>query len=208
MKTFISILVFLVCSLLTYSQKTNQTTNKHVQFNIGKSFHGTGDMRGVAFNFMYTHYFTKKLSWNIDFGATIHDDSDPLYYTTPSGFGADGTIRYTTAGIQSSFGLGYSFLKIKENELGIKLNGLFRYQTTSIPDVLTILYPAGTGLPIPVVYFEQYEPARTVSIGAIGSLYYNYTFSKNISIGLLGNFQLDTNGDVLSQLGITVGKKF
>lgn len=182
--------------------------SQFIGLNIGKSKHGSGDIQGVAFNTVYSKSFHKKLSWVATFGGTLHDDSKELIFTDPNGNIVDGSIRYTTGGIQSTFGVNYSFIQTKRNEVYLGLNSLFRYQSTSYYDVITVLYPIITGLSIPVIYFENLTPARTFAVGGTIRLGYNYTNKKNILFGIFGDFQMDTNGDVLSQLALTVGKRF
>ena len=74
--------------------------------------------------------------------------------------------------------------------------------------MVTVLYPIITGLPIPVIYFENETPARTLAVGGTIRIGYNYTNKRSILFGILGDFQMDTNGDVLSLIAFTVGKRF
>ncbi|MEO7316120.1 MAG: hypothetical protein ABIW47_13105, partial [Ginsengibacter sp.] len=102
----------------------------------------------------------------------------------------------------------YNFVQTARSEIYVGLNALLRYQSTSYYDDLSIYFPALTGLPIPVISFINSTPARTFAIGGGIRLGYNYTTEKNILFGILGEFQMDSNGDVLSQLGVMVGKRF
>ena len=71
-----------------------------IGLNIGRSINGTGDMRGVTYNTVYSKKFRKKLYWIATFGGTLHDGSSDLFFTDPNGGGeVDGSIRYTTGGI-------------------------------------------------------------------------------------------------------------
>lgn len=120
----------------------------------------------------------------------------------------DGSVRYVTAGIQSTLGINYNFVQTLQSEFYLGLNSLFRYQATSYFDDLATYYPIVTGLPMPVNSFINSTPARTFAVGGTIRLGYNYTTQKNILFGVFGDFQIDTNGDVLSQLALTVGKRF
>ena len=73
---------------------------------------------------------------------------------------------------------------------------------------LPFLYPPLTGLEIPVMYFEHREPQHTVSAGGSTQLRYDLTLKKKTSVGLLGGFQVDSNGDNITQVGLSLGRRF
>jgi hypothetical protein len=198
----------LIIACLSYSLAAQELPKRMANFNIGTTMHGTGDIIGVSLNFGYAHYFTKRISGIAEFGFSIHDGSSPLFYEFPEGNLVDGSILYTTAGIQTNLGVAYSFIRTRRHELQTKLSSLFRYQSTSIYDGLSIYYPAGTGLPFPVVTFENNYPPRTFAVGAALGLGYNYSFGEKYSLGLLGNFQIDTNGDTIMGFFLTTGYRF
>lgn len=165
-------------------------------------------MNGLYFNVLYEEYFKKRFSWSCGIGSTIHDGSFPVYFNDPNNQPIDGSVRYTTAGVQAIGNMGYSFLKSEENTLQIRTGTLIRYQSSSYYDDVTVLYPAGSGLPIPVVIFQNKTPQRTLVLGGSIQLLYNYTLKHNISLGLLAGIQTDTRGDTISQLCAAIGKKF
>ena len=201
------IYLFGIISIISLGQSQNLPNNL-LQLNFNTSKHGTGDIRGVAFNSGYSYFFSKKYCWIVEVGGTLHDGSRPLFYTAPNGNTIDGSIRYTTGGIQSKAGIGYNFIRTPKHNFHAALSSLLRYQSSSYYDDVTILFPAGTGLPVPVVYFENKTPARTFAIGGSISLSYNYTLKNRISLGMIGSFQTDSNGDALSQIGLAIGKRF
>lgn len=184
------------------------SSQKQVQIFGGKSFHGTGDMKGISFNTEYQQYFKKKISWSLGLGGTIHDGSFPVFFTDPSGNNIDGSIRYVTAGVQVFSHLGYSILKTNEHQFQIRFGGLIRYQSSSYYDDVTVLYPIATGLPVPVNIFQNSTPQKTFAFGGSGQILYNYTLKGNIVVGILTGIQTDTNGDTITQLSIIIGKKF
>lgn len=199
----------IIFSILTAFGQVETTPNQFIGLNIGRSIHGTGDMRGIAYHTVYSKRFRKKLSWTATFGGTLHDGSVELFFPdSDRGGEVDGSIRYTTGGIQSTFGVRYGILQTSKNEIYVGLHALVRYQSTSYYDDVKIIYPIVTGLPIPVISFINNTPARTFAIGGSTRLGYNYTTDKNLLFGILGEFQMDSNGDVLSQLGLIVGKRF
>lgn len=179
-----------------------------LNISIGSSFHGTGDMRGVIVNTGYSKYYKSRIGLSLLLGATLHDKSNPLFYTGPRGENIDGSIRYTTGGLQFSGLMGYSLIKTTNHRFEIRAGGLLRYQSSSLANDVTILYPAGSGLPVPVLILRNYDSQRTFTVGASAQLFYNYKISQKLSAGLLAGFQTDTNGDVIRQLSISVGRTF
>jgi hypothetical protein len=47
-----------------------------------------------------------------------------------------------------------------------------------------------------------------VTAGYLVALSYSYTFPKRLFLGLKASFQNDTNGDVITQYGLRIGKRF
>lgn len=200
--------ILLLAFKVLFFQKL-QAQKQQVQVSFGRSFNGTGDIRGFGFATEYNKYFKKKLSWSASFGGTIHDDFIPIIYEYPAGSQNDGSVRYTIAGFQVASHLSYNFLKPEQHELLFRLGAVLRYQSSSYYDDVAIYYPAaGTGFPIPVVVFNNTSPQRTFAVGASPQISYSYIVNKKTSLGLLAGFQFDTNGDNISQLSLTVGRRF
>ena len=200
----LSILFFF--PFVLFSQTKSPTDQ--IQVIAGRSTHGTGDMRGIIFITEYTKYFKKHLFWTMALGGTIHDGSTPLIFDDQYGNAIDGSIRYTTAGVQTTSHLGYNFIRTSRHELGIKLGTLLRYQSSSYYDQVSVYYPLATRLPAPVISFENKTPQKTYAFGGSSQILYNYTVSKAISLGMQAGFQTDTNGDTITQAAFTIGKRF
>ena len=182
--------------------------NRQIQVFAGKSFNGTGDITGFAFDAEFGQYFKKKSSWYIGIGSTIHDKAVPIFYTEPSGKVVDASVRASIAGFQVSGLYGYNFLRTQKDEFLVKVGPILRYQSSSYWDSFATYYPIGTGLPFPVVTFYNISPQRTFAIGGNLALAYNYTISNKVSLGILGEFQTDSNGDTISQLLFSVSRRF
>jgi hypothetical protein len=205
MKTLLFLALLFVSNTLVAQIKLPEHT---IEIAAGRSTHSTGDNKGVSFAVAYEKYFRKKLSWTIALGGTIHDGAEPLYYTDPTGHINDGSFRYTTAGFQIECLAGYSFIRTSRHEFQLKAGGLVRLQSSSYFDQLGILYPAGTGLPMPVLYIVNTTPQRTYAAGASLQLQYNYTFRNRLQLGTMAGFQMDTNGDNISHLSLVLGRRF
>ncbi len=199
--------VFLLLSAYGNAQSA-PLPQQHLFFIIGKSKHGTGDIRGLFFTTEYSKRFRDRLSYSVGISGTINDREDKRTFSAPDGSTIDGSIRDAIAGFQISNHLGYHFIKNSSHNFQVRLGALLRYQTISFADATTTLYPPITGLPIPVIYFENTSPQRTYTIGATTQIRYDFIIHKSTTLGLLGGFQTDTNGDVISQVSLSIGKTF
>jgi len=188
--------------------KNSHAQKQQIQLSLGQSLNGSGDTRGIIFATEYIKYLKKKLNWTSSLGGTIHDGFFPVFFEYPVGRTNDGSIRYTIAGFQVSSHLGYNFLKSSNHELCFRLGSVLRYQSSSYWDVVTVLYPPITSLPYPVVIFQNTTPQKTVAIGGSTQLAYSYLINKKLSLGMLAGFQFDTQGDNISNLSITIGRRF
>jgi hypothetical protein len=146
------LIVFVTVTHLLNAQST--LVKRKLEVAVGKSTHGTGDIKGVSFATEYSERFKKRLNWTVGIGGTIHDGANPLFYDFPSGHTVDASIRYTTAGGQLTGDLGYSFIRTNNHDLKFRLGALARYQSSSYYDGAGIYYPgSGAGFPFPVVAF-------------------------------------------------------
>ncbi|WP_188932876.1 hypothetical protein [Dyadobacter endophyticus] len=176
---------------------------------FGFSGHGTGDLNGVIQGFEFEKYIRKRLLWSIEAGSSIHNGEYPEAYVDQNQKKHDISYRYTVAGIQLAGIAGYSFVRSEYITLGIKTGVLFRYQSSSMPNSLATYYPAGTGLPFPVMLAENTTPQSTYSLGGLIRLFMNYSPNRKISFGLHTGLQGDTNGDVLfPQFAFCIGRSF
>lgn len=206
MSKFLLIVLCIISVQTAYSQTL---PDQSIKINIGRGRHGTGDVQGLLLGVEYEKYFQKRLSWSTELGMTIHDGSDLLLVTEASGEVHDLSYRYTTAGAQLAGKIGYHFLRAKNWDSGIRIGGLFRYQSSSVPNDITTLFPVATGLPLPVYINEHSTPQRTYSVGGISQLFVNYAIKQKIILGLVTGLQLDTNGDtIFPQLSFTIGRRF
>jgi hypothetical protein len=197
----------LLISVFSFSQN-NSIGKRDIKLIVGKCFNGTGDLRGLIFTTEYAKAFKKRLSWIVGIGGTIHDGYFPVFFTIPNGDTVDGSVRYTIAGVQIIGQIGYSAIKTTAHEVQMRAGALIRYQSSSYYDIITVLYPGGTGLPFPVVIFDNKTPQRTYSIGGNFEIHYNYSLTKKIMIGILAGLQTDTNGDTITQLSLSIGRRF
>jgi hypothetical protein len=201
MKYFSSLIV----AIILFNQTNAQT--KLLQFSAGTNLNGTGDSFGFSFFTEYSKKFKKNFTWSNSLGGTINDGTlYSIFYQTPSGQVSDGSIRYTTAGFQAASHIGYSFIASQKHDFQLRLGSVIRYQSTSLPDAVSLEYIPG--VPFPVVVLQNLSPLRTLALGGSGQLVYNYTLKSNICLGVLAGLQFDTEGDTISQLMFTIGKRF
>lgn len=201
-------MIFLILQLKVFCQSFPIPSNQMVSLAVGPSFHGSGDLPGVHFSVDYNRYFKKNLYYSIGIGGTIHNKQREIIFTSPNGSQHDGSIRSTTAGMQVVANLGFNIVRNFHHDLSLSAGPLFRYQSSSHYDDVTILYPVATGLPVPVIVYNHEEPQNAFSPGFNVQIAYSYFIFKQYSIGLLGKFQLDTNGDNIMGGAISLGKRF
>ncbi len=190
------------------AQQNIRNSKKSMQLDIGIGVHGSGDLNGLNINSEYKSFFRKNLSLSIGLGATMHDGRFPLSYSDANGNLIDASYRFTTSGIQLTSKFGISLIKSPTNDFGLQAGPMLRYQSSSYFDEINILYPAATGLPMPVITIINKSPQKTISVGGIGQVYYNYTMKNNLFVGLSAAMQIDTNGDLKNQLTLCCGLKF
>ncbi len=201
------LLIFLLIQIGLFAQNKYETPKMSIQFDIGLGKNGTGDMSGFQINTELKKYFRKKLSFCIGIGATIHDGVSSNIYTSTQGELIDGSLRYNTDGLQLVAKLGLSFIRNPKNDLGLQIGSVFRYQSSSYPDVIAT-YSGFTGFPFPVMALAHLSPQKIFAFGGIFQPYYNYSLNEKVYIGTNAAFQVDTNGDVITQLNLSCGMKF
>lgn len=207
MKPLLLFLFFLPA--LLSAQNTTTLLDKYLQIDIGTGMHGSGDLGGFTFNTSYTNYFRKKIFYTLEVGTSINYGASSLFYVNSSGKTFDSSYRYTTAGIQLVGKIGLSFFRNKKNDLGLRIGPLVRFQSSSVPDGVSTLFPAaGTGFDMPVSFFDYVTPQNTLAIGGVFQLFYNYSISNKIYIGPSAGFQSDSNGDTITNISLACGMKF
>lgn len=197
-------------SHLPFFMHAQKLPDQQILVTGGYSKHGSGDMQGIVFGTEYTKYNSPKLSLNYYFRGSINNAADTIIINNDfSGMRQDASIRFTTAGVQAGVNVRYSFVRNKRNELLISLGGFGRYQSASNgSDGYSLYYPSTTGVPTVLVEYNNKTTQKTYTLGGLLQFQYNYTFNKNIVAGLSPGFQTDTNGDVLLQAVIVIGKRF
>jgi hypothetical protein len=206
-KPSIIIIVFCICllTLKVNSQENKKQSKIFLSSSIGNSFASTGDFNGL-FVLVGLSKERKKTTLAVDVITTLHNGYNPLFFSTyPGGPVNDGSIRYSTGGVQVSFSWLYHLLNFDKHKLKLGFGAGVRYQSSSYYDSYQILYPALTGLDFPVVVFSNREPMRTISALPMLQLNYEIKLSKKINIGALGSFQIDTNGDNFLNYGVKFG---
>lgn len=210
MKNFISVMA--AVSLLFFSSVSAQTKipNRAIQLTGGYAKHGSGDYNGASFGAEYIRYQTRRFSLNYNFRSSINHGKDRIIIEdNNTGTTRDGSIRFTTAGVQAGVNGGFSFIRTAKHELLTSLGVFARYQSASNgTDGYRLYYPNMTGVPAILVEYRNETPQETFAVGGLFQLQYNYTINNRISLGLAGGFQTDTNSDAILQGGITIARRF
>lgn len=199
----------LLTALILIMASTLQAQKNNIAVQAGLSFNGTGDTKGLMYSTEYSKYLKKsKNFYSLSFGGSIHGSFFPILAETPNGELVDASVNYTIAGFQTAFQIGRNFSRKPQNEFYLKVGPIVRYQSSSYWDEITVLYPALTGLNVPVVFFANSTPRNTIAVGAFPQIGYSYTNKEKFNFGVVGGMQFDTQGDVLSHIMLKVGKRF
>ena len=202
--------IFILVVFLFFYESRGQTDPTHsFDLILGYGTHGSGDLKGYQYGFQYAKEISKRWRWALEFSGSLHDGADDkLIFQDELGNDVDATLHFVIGGIQTGFGLGYSFVKSHKHGLAVTVLPIVRYQATSISDLIVTLSPGATDLPFPVRNLVRFEPARTLSLGSVFRLKYLYSMKNKYTIGLGVTFQTDTNEDSIVGTMISVGKRF
>lgn len=200
--------LLLTASVIVFAQDKEDIYEEALQLQVGYSMNGTADMKGGSFNVNYKQYFRRHFYFNAGVGATVHNDQFGIFYYNSLDHYIDGSVRYTTGGMQAFGGIGYCPIRTPHSELELRLNALVRYQASSLSDIIAVDLPAGTGLPYPVVELYNTSKARTVSVGGLLQLGYNYAIGRKTYLGLAASYQTDSESDGITDFSVTIGRRF
>jgi hypothetical protein len=203
-------ILLIIISSLPFFMHAQTLPDKVIMVTGGYSKHGSGDMKGIVFGAGYAKYISSRVSLDYYFRGSINNGQDVIMINNGfTGIRQDASIRFTTAGVQAGMNVRLSFIRTKRNELLISLGGFGRYQSASNgSDGYALYYPSTTGVPTVLVEYNNRTPQKTYAFGGLLQLHYNFTFNKNIVVGIAPGFQTDTNGDALLQGILVVGKRF
>jgi hypothetical protein len=206
-------------SASTNSKPRKETIDEHedaspddeaIQLLLGYSKHGSGDFEGVVAGGSYSTYLSQRVSLTLDLRGTINWRQHPIIEKDQfTGRVTDGSVRLLTAGVQLGILGGFSPVRSAHHELVINLGPFGRFQSSSSGvDGYSIYPPLTTNTPLSLVGFQNSTPHYTITLGGLLQVQYRCTLGPRIMLGIAGGFQTDTNGDLIEQAGITLGKRF
>lgn len=191
-----------------YSQ--DQLPVHAIQLVGGPTRHGSGDADGLTYGAEYVRYYTKKFSLTYNLRGTIHNYKDEYeIIDVASGRTTDNSIRFTTAGVQAGVNAGYSIVRTRSHEVMISLGAFGRYQSSS-DDGYFVYYPSTVINPIPnfLFRFDNTTPQKTFSLGALLQIKYNLRIGKHLYTGVAPFLQTDTQGDLIRNMLLVIGRRF
>lgn len=199
-----SLIFVLVCTVTQLFAQTSPQYNKSVFFSAGASRAGSGDAGGFYIK-LGAQKKVKRWNFSISQSTTIHDGSHPIFFEIAPGIMNDGSIKYSVTGVEVTPVVGYSIVASPVHDLQLGLGAVLRYQSNGDNDSYVLFYPAATGFPVPVLYFTNNTPIRTIAIGPVAQISYDFALESRLILGLQGSFQLDSNGDNLANYGMRIG---
>ena len=199
-------LLFILSFFLSVDSIAQKKEGNNIQLYFSRSFHGTGDLRGVLFTAEYGHPLNRRFDISGNITSTIHWGSFGLFVNGPFG-NFDGSFRYNTAGLQAGSKLGFNILNSSHHKIKLQGGSFIRFQSSSLPNQYGVTFPPAINYPEPVFTFRHDEKQNIFTIGYVAELSYLFITGKNLLLGAKAGFQNDTNGDVISYYGIFIGKK-
>jgi|JI6StandDraft_1071083.scaffolds.fasta_scaffold202651_1 hypothetical protein len=172
-----------------------------MELNVGRSFHGgSADLSGLIVDFSHFYRFRKHIGLVSSLASTMHFRSD-IY--SPFDRYPD---YYTTAGVQLSASIRFSFDLAKAHEFHLSVGPLIRFQADSNPNLSSATYdPNSTN------DFKQrfeFESQTSLSPGYIVVAGYTATIKSKLRLGARIYFQNDTGGDVITCISPSIGLLF
>lgn len=179
--------------------------NQQASLDISGSMHGSGDLLGLGVNVEYGKYIMPRLEWTGNLTTTIHSDTEEVLITYSGSGNRDASFRMVTAGIQLGSQLYFAPVRTASNELKIGAGPIVRYQSSNASGGYGLTILPG---PEPAFTFYNREKQNIVSAGYQVSFAYAFTFRKGFLLGLKASLQNDTNADIITQVGLRLGKRF
>ncbi len=165
------------------------------------TYYTKGDFGGLFVSSDYSVMVKKRLVYQFNLTATIHEGKNPILYLDWNNVWRKSELRHMTGGLQGGMQFGYNLVNKKNHLLSVNLGALVRYQITTFPNYFsTNFYPAD--------YFVEPRYERSFSPGAIWSICYTYFFKNNLVIQAKASLQYDSHQDALNMLGFSVGRAF
>lgn len=167
---------------------------------VNYATHGTGDMLGVMLQAGLSQTLHKRLSLQYELGFTYHTDGDhfPLEVLDPN-IPADNPY-WVTAGIQFIPRLVFNVTGRSFSGLKIGAGPMLRYQMNSNP------LSWGRSYDPPLDIRPQYSfgeiDRNHLNVGYNVAIMYDFRVFKRSGLGVNVHVQNDTNGDVITALGV------
>ena len=207
MKNVILFLAIVLRSVLINSQESLKDNT--LLFYGGIGIHGSGDIPGFSYGFVFEQTFSPNWLWSLSFDGNLNDSEQlPFVYEDQRGNIVNSTLHDVTSGVQVTSGIGYRFINEPKHRFALHPGVFVRYQATSLNDELEILYPGLTGYPIPIRIIENYNDNSTWAVGGLMRFQYDYLIKTKYLLGIQIAWQIDTNGDAISHLALRFGYTF
>ena len=176
-----------------------------IQLSGGRSWHGTGDLKGIMFDVSYDHTIKKRIDFSNGLTTTIHyGKDDELIGIFPNPASGENLLRFTTAGIQLTSLMNFAFLYSPDNQLKVGGGPILRFQSSSLPDIYAY-YQDPNVFPAPFYVFNYRTKQNTFSIGYAFGVTYLTKISLKYEVGIKAFFQNDTNGDAITSISLILG---
>jgi hypothetical protein len=155
----------------------------------------------------YGKYTGKRFEYGLNVKTTIVGDEFNVLMSQPDGTVRDASFRYSSAGLQAGPFIGYHLLQAKHHQFMIQLGAFGRFQNSTYPSRYSFYFDY-TPTPLrPVFEFWHDDNQNTFTAGYSVDLSYDFITNKKLMLGVKAGVQNDINGNVITQICFTIGKK-
>jgi hypothetical protein len=205
-----TLLVSVLFSIVGFDVLGQTTRRATLSLAGGYSKHGSGDFKGLFVDVGFYRQFGRKFRLGFDLATTIHTGRDAILINDNvfNNRTIDGSVRFTTAGIQFGAGGEWRIIRNRHYEVALGISSILRYQSASNgDDGYNIYLPSQTGQPTVLVGFDNKTPQQTISLGFAPNTAVYFISRKGSRLGPVISLQLDSHDDVIFNAGLKYTKE-
>ncbi|HMP91625.1 MAG TPA: hypothetical protein PKD90_02050 [Phnomibacter sp.] len=199
LKAMAVLCLFTAANSLIYAQ--HEVKPQFLILNAGSSGHGTGDMPGGIGGIGYQKTYNRWLAMQYQLNTTIHGRSGAGGLgTNPATGEAYARPYFITAGVQAEALPVITLGGQQEQWFNVLVGPMVRWQLSGYPDTYAYQAPGPNGGPGSYQFYEG--RSQSLALGYVVALQSQLLHRPKWSLGVQARFQNDTQGDVITSLGV------
>ncbi|MCC6727328.1 MAG: hypothetical protein IT258_22675 [Saprospiraceae bacterium] len=185
---------FLCLTAFNSIAQTPSLTPDALQISGGISTHGTGDLRGFMVEAAHEHSLSRRFDLNTGLATSLH-------FNGVDEFGS-------TTGVQLGTMLNFNFLhpaSIAPQKIRIGAGPLVRFEhSTTASNFSRVVVPGFSSSTVFV--FNKATDTQVFTVGYQVAIGYLAQVGKKFQLGIKAGFQNDTDGAVITRVGLVFGR--